>query len=84
MSETERRVLAETEKFESALPALLPKYGGRWVVFREGAVQADFNNEAEAYTFAMSRFGPDGGAVIAPVVVSSPRPITAGVMYGLA
>lgn len=84
MSETERRVLAESEKFRAALPKLLRTLAGRWVVFRDGKVQKDFSSENDAYAFAVEKYGLDGAAVVAPVIEEDPRPITAAVVYGIA
>jgi hypothetical protein len=82
MSEIERRVLEETERFRAALPELIKHHPGRWVVFRDGAVVSDHATEDEAYRAAVVRFGVQGGFVVAPVAHVEPTPITAGVMFG--
>ncbi len=61
------RVLAEAERFRAALPALLPIYGERWVVFRDGEVASAHATEEEAYVAGLERFGPYGGHVVAVV-----------------
>jgi hypothetical protein len=62
------RVFAECDRFYAALPRLLESpLKGRWVVFLNGEVQADFENQFDAYHAAGARFGYDGGFVIARV-----------------
>jgi hypothetical protein len=61
------RVLAEAERFRAVLPALLPTYGERWVVFRDGEVASAHATEEEAYVAGLERFGPYGGHVVAVV-----------------
>lgn len=80
---TREKVLEETKRFHDALPQLVQKYAGRWVVFAEGAVVSDHANENDAYKAALERFGVQGGFVVAPVVELKPTPITAGVLFGL-
>jgi hypothetical protein len=83
MDENERRVLAETERFLSVLPELIERYRGRWVVFRDGRVVSDHDTEDQAYQAAVEQFGIAGGHVVAPVVETTPTPVTAGVMFGV-
>jgi len=78
------KVLEETKRFHQALPELLRTRRGRWVVFREGAVQSEHGNEDDAYAAAVEKFGAEGGFVIARVEEVTPTPITAGVLFGLA
>ncbi|MBI5478799.1 MAG: hypothetical protein HY906_08090 [Deltaproteobacteria bacterium] len=82
MSDIERKVLEETERFRAALPELIKQHPGRWVVFRDGQVVSDHATEDEAYRAAVARFGVTGGFVVAPVVEVEPTPVTAGVMFG--
>jgi hypothetical protein len=84
MSEVEDKVLAETKRFHKALPDLLPKYRGRWVVFRDGVVQGDHATEEQAFADGMKRYGVKGGFVVAVVAEVTPKPITARVLYGVA
>lgn len=79
-----QRVLAETYRFNAALPGLLERYPGKWVVFRDGEVVSVFDDEQAAYGDALARFGAEGGFVVAPVVPTAPTPITASVLFGLA
>lgn len=84
MSTVAHRVLEETKRFHSALPDLLLKYRGRWIVFRDGEVKSDWATEQEAYAAAVKTLGRDGGFVVAPVIEVSSTPITAGVLFGIA
>ncbi len=65
--ELRQRVLAEGERFRAELPALLPIYGERWVVFRDGKVASAHATEEEAYVAGLEHFGPYGGHVVAIV-----------------
>lgn len=78
------RVLQETLRFRAALPELLAKYPGKWVVFKDGKVDSVHDTEELAYTSALRAFGREGGMVVAQVVAQDPRPITAGVMFRIA
>ena len=83
MSTVADKVLQETRRFREVLPGLLATHRGEWVVFKDGEVQAFHADEATAYQDAVKRFGVQGGYVIAPVVESSPTPVTAAVLFGL-
>ena len=83
MSDIEQRVLDETLRFRKALPELMKSYARRWVIFRDGAVIADFGSVDDAYATAIARFGIEGGFVVAPVVEAKPTPVTAGVLFGM-
>lgn len=62
------RVRAESERFRAALPALLESpLRGRWVIFLNGEVKADFASGNEAHDEAVRRFGYRGGFVVAQV-----------------
>ncbi|HZM00527.1 MAG TPA: hypothetical protein VFD43_09780 [Planctomycetota bacterium] len=62
------RVAEESDRFYKALPRLLKsRLRGRWVLFLDGDVQADFGDEWEAYREGIARFGIDGGFVVARV-----------------
>jgi hypothetical protein len=74
MSPTAERVLEESRRFRARLPELLKLYQGRWVVFREDAVVADFADEDAAYVDAVTRFGVRGGFVVAPVSLDALEP----------
>lgn len=67
-----QQVREESRRFRAQLPELIKKYAGRWVVFRDGAVQADFDDEETAYTSGVQEFGVRGGFVIARVVEEQP------------
>ncbi len=77
-------VLAETKRFRQELPQLLKRYPGRWVVFKNGAVDSDHPDERSAYRAALEKYGPQGGYVVAPVAATGPTPISAGVAFGFA
>ncbi len=75
------KVLQETLRFRTALPELLKKHSGKWVVFKDGEVQSFHDNEEEAYRAGLERFGREGGHVIAVVTEEKPTPVTAGVLF---
>lgn len=74
-------VLEETRRFEAALPDLMTRYEGRWVVFKDGAVVSDHDTEEEAFLSSLERFGLEGGQVIAQVKPIRPRVLTAAVLF---
>ena len=62
------KVRIESERFRAAIPALLTTpLNGRWVVFLDGEVMADFATRDEAHDEGVRRFGYHGGFVIAQV-----------------
>ncbi len=61
------RVFAEFARFREKLPTLIPVLGGKWVVFRDGEVQSVHDDLEAAYEAGVSRFGRDGGMVVAEV-----------------
>ena len=75
------RLLQETLRFREALPELLKKHAGKWVVFRDGQVQGVFEDEEQAYRDGLTKFGREGGHVIAPVIEQRPAPITASALF---
>ncbi len=83
MTEVAERVLAETKRFHRAVPDLLPKYRGRWVVFLDGAVESHHATEQTAFETAVKRYGVKGGFVIAQVMEVTAAPVTARVLYGM-
>jgi hypothetical protein len=83
MGTVSERVLEETKLFRAALPGLLEKHRGEWVVFKNGVVRSFHDNEKSAYVAAVQEFGSGSGYVIAPVVETHPTPVTAAVMFGL-
>jgi len=78
------KVLEETLRFRAALPGLLKEHPGKWVVFKDGAVQSIHETEEEAYTAGLAAFGRDGGHVVTPVMPDNAAPITAGVLFNVA
>lgn len=78
----EEQVLAETERFHAALPEIMKKHAGRWVVFREGVVASAHDDQDQAYSAGVAEFGIEGGFVVAQVAEVTPTPITAAVMFG--
>lgn len=68
-------------RFQDALPELCRTLEGRWVVFRDGAVQSDHDTESAAYADAIKHFGPRGGFVVAEVKAIVPIPLTAGAFF---
>lgn len=83
MVRLEEKVLEQTRLFMAALPGLLEKHRGKWVVFHEGAAQSVHDSEEEAFTAALDHFELDAGFVIAPVEEVTATPISAGVMFGM-
>lgn len=69
VAEARRKVAEEAARFRAALPALLADaaLAGRWVLFRDGAVVAAFDEGGSAYDEGRRRFGELGGFVIARV-----------------
>jgi hypothetical protein len=62
------KVRAESERFRAALPSLLKsRLKGRYVIFLNGQVVADFATMDEAHGEAVRRFGYDGGFVVTQV-----------------
>ncbi len=58
------RIRAELERFREAMPSLLnSRYRGRWVVFVDGNVVADFDNVDDAETYGYETYGLDGDFV---------------------
>ena len=81
MNEQHRKVLEETKRFWAVLPELLEKMPGRWVLFKDGLVVADFATKKEARRAGLVTFGLDGGQVIAQVRPNIPVVISAGASY---
>jgi hypothetical protein len=84
MSRLEKTVLEQTKKFRAMLPTLLRQHAGLWVVFRADAVVSTHKTEDEAFTAAITAFGPTGGFVVAQVVETAPTPLNAASAFGLA
>jgi len=76
-------VLAETLTFRSMIPALLPDYRDRWVVFREGQVHSIHATEEEAFVAGLDRFGPSGGHIVAVVRPVEPIALSGTAALGL-
>jgi hypothetical protein len=77
-----RLVFEESDRFRAALPILIKQYRDKWVLFKDGKVQAVFDDEFSAHCAGVQNFGVDGGFVVAQVVEDTgPVPITAGVFF---
>jgi hypothetical protein len=75
-------VLKESKRLRRALPALIESgLQGRWIVFKDDAVHADFATKSEALRRAVALFGREGGFVVARVVISEPTPISAACRF---
>ena len=61
------QVARENGLFLAALPELLKTLKGRWVVYKDNAVQGDYTTELEAYAKGLETYGPEGCFVIAQV-----------------
>ena len=77
------RVREETARFRAALPDLLQKYPGKWVVFRDGQVHSVHESADAAFRAGLEAFGREGSQVIAQVVELPPAPVTAGSLFNL-
>jgi hypothetical protein len=77
------RVANESARFRATIPQLLAQYGGKWVVFRDGAVVSVHLDEESAYVAGLQRFGPGGGHVVAVVREPEPVLLSAAVAFGL-
>lgn len=75
------RVHEEMGRFLKALPALLLKLRGKWVVFKDGEVKSIHTSEDEAFLAGREAFGSQGGHVIAEVAEVHAVPVTAAVMF---
>jgi hypothetical protein len=77
------KVLEETERFEKALPRLLKKHRGKWVVFRDGRARSFHATEMEAYLEAVHLFGPASAYVVALVEEIEIQPISSRINFGI-
>jgi len=81
IADTAERVRQEMHRFEASLPRLMPLYGDRWVVFRDGDVVSVHDDEEAAYRAGIEKFGRHGGHVVAQVVEQRVVPLTAAIAY---
>ena len=77
------RVMNEAARFRANIPQLLAQYGGKWVVFRDGAVASVHADEETAYLAGLKQFGPVGGHVVAVVREPEPVLLSAAITFGL-
>lgn len=77
------RVAKESARFRATIPHLLAQHGGKWVVFRDGAVASVHTDEESAYVAGLRRFGPAGGHVVAVVREPEPVLLSAAIAFGL-
>lgn len=77
------RVADESARFRAAIPQLLARYRGKWVVFRDGAVVSVHHDEESAYVEGLRRFGVAGGHVVAIVREPEPVLLSAAIELGL-
>jgi hypothetical protein len=76
------KVLDETRRFRAALPSLVERHAGQWVVFKDGCVASVHASLDEAYRSGLRAFGPLGGHVVDRVEYRTAIPATAGVVFG--
>ena len=57
----------EYRRFEVALPDLLSRHAGKWVVFFRGEVASIHDDHDSALRWALDRWGMDEPYVIAPI-----------------
>lgn len=67
ISESERALIKEWDRFVAKLPELMGTLPGRWVVFKDGAVVSDHEDEEAALEAAMNQFA-ESGFIVAQVV----------------
>jgi len=60
-------VAAEMDDFHASVSKLMENHALRWVVFFEGKVHAEFDNQKDAYVGALTMFGPSVPVVVARV-----------------
>ena len=77
------RVARESARFRATIPQLLAQYGGKWVVFRDGAVVSVHADQETAYLAGLNQFGPAGGHVVAVVREPEPVLLSAAIAFGL-
>lgn len=77
------RITAELARFNDALPELMAsQYRGRWVVFVDGRVVADFSTVDEAELYGYETYGIDGDFVAD--IVEPKRARTVSALWALA
>lgn len=83
MDETDinAKVRGEMARFREALPELLNRIPGKWIVFKDGQVHGAFDVSVDAHQAGVRLFGRLGGQVIAQVVEETPKPINAVAMF---
>jgi hypothetical protein len=77
------RVANESARFRATIPQLFAQYGGKCVVFRDGAVVSVHSDEESAYIAGLQRFGPGGGHVVAVVREPEQVLLRAAIAFGL-
>jgi hypothetical protein len=78
VTEANRKVREEMVRYRAALPGLLARYGGRWVVFKDGKVVSDHDTIDDAHAAGVEAFGVFGGQVVIQVAEEKPLYINAG------
>ena len=81
MPNTVDAVRMEYGRFSQALPDLLQRIPGRWIVFKDGAVVSHHATEEEAFAAGLDEFGEGGGQVIALVAEIISQPKTESVLF---
>lgn len=79
---TRAKVLEESRQFHAALPDMLARYKGRWVVYKDREVKSVHDTERDAHRAAVALYGLRGGQVVAQVVEQKAHPISAGIVFG--
>lgn len=75
LTETERRVAANSAAFRRDLHHFLPHHDGRWVVFHDERAQWFLDDHGAAVRWALDRYGVDGGFAIHQVTSTAADPI---------
>ena len=80
---SEDKVRNEMEAFRRALPDLLERHLGKWVVFVDGKVSSLHDTEQDAYGCGMTELGPEAGFVVARVSPEREQPVSYAVYFGI-
>lgn len=75
-------LLREQEAFEAQLAGLLEEHAGQYVVFRDLKPAGFFSTYEAAYSFAVQRFGTEGGFLVSEVKKREPESLSISYLTG--